>query len=173
VHPEIVAKCGERDLEPDVSAIAKAVGDGLGRRRQVHAYAFDRAPLGAMGSCPAAGPHNLELRVRQLRRACAPVDHDPDRVRRFRGETMDLERTEQAHDRVGHALRDAGDRVQLGDRSAREAVESAIHLFEEASLGQTSKIGAWDVLCVEITRADGPLAGDAKQRAGLAGGHDT
>jgi len=55
----------------------------------------------------------------------------------------------------------------------REPVESAVHLLEEAALGQPSKVGARDLPCIEVTRANGPFAGDAEQRAGLVVGHDT
>ena len=39
------------------------------------------------------------------------------RVRRFGRQFVNLKRTQEAHDRMGHASRDLGERIEFGDRS--------------------------------------------------------
>ena len=86
---------------------------------------------------------------------------------------MDLERAEQAHDRVWYALGDVRDRGQLGDRSARKAIQPAVHLLEQATLDHTTQISTRDLSGIEVPRTQDSGLRDAKQRAGLAIGHDT
>jgi len=69
--PQIVLEGGERDIQSDVSAEAKAIGDGLRGRGERDLYAFDGACLHSMrlGCAAGAQPQAWVTRPSEIGRA--------------------------------------------------------------------------------------------------------
>ena len=88
---------------------------------------------------------NLDFRVRDLWRARVRVDHDPDRVRRLCGQPVNLERAQQADDRMRYALRDFGEGVELGDPCIDETVEPAADFARAVPCAQDGKVPRVDL----------------------------
>jgi hypothetical protein len=159
-----------------VPAEAEAVGDGLRGRGELHLHAVDDARLDAMLEGPTARADDLERGRRDLRHARVPVDEHPHRVRRLARHAVDLERTEQADDRVRDALAHLGERAQLGHVRVGEPVQAAVHLLEQAAIAEPLEVGPRDARVIEVASAHRPLPGEPEERGGLGRGgrrHDT
>jgi hypothetical protein len=89
---------------------------------------------------------------------------------------VDLQRTEQADDRVRDALAHLSKRAQLGHRCVGEPVEAAVHLLEQASVAEPLEVGPRDPRIVEVPSTHRPMPGEPEERRGLVRGggrHDT
>jgi hypothetical protein len=174
---EVVLERRERDLEPDVPAEAEAVGDGLGGRRELHLHAVDDARLDAMlqGVLPLARTTSSVGEVTFGMRACRSMSTHT-RVRGLARHAVDLERAEQADDRVRDALAHLGERAQLGHGRVGEPVQAAVHLLEQAAIAEPLEVGPRDAGVIEVASAHRPLPGEPEERGGLGrggSGHDT
>lgn len=100
---EVLLERGERDLEPDVPAEAKAVRDGLRGRGELHLHAVDHSRLDAILQGPPLARTTSSVGVVTFGMRIA-VDEHPHRVRRLARHTVDLQGAEQADGPCGTRL---------------------------------------------------------------------
>jgi hypothetical protein len=169
--PKVFAERGERDVEPDVTAIPEAIRDGFGRRRHTHGDALDPPQLDAVLAGCAVSAHDLDRRRIDLGSPRTRVDEDPDRVRDLGREAVELQRAEEADGRVRDALRDLRERVELGRRSIRAAIKPATDALELAARAEPRQRGSRDPGDVEIATPKRASARETKNLRGVR--HDS
>jgi hypothetical protein len=101
-----------------------------------------------------SGSHDLELGTPQRWPPRPTVDQNPDRVRRFRREAVQLQCAEQAG--VGHARGHLRHGVQLGHGRLAQPVNAAIDVLEQPTLGHSAQVGSRDASFLEIPSPKGP-----------------
>jgi hypothetical protein len=81
MRAQIVPERCHGDVEIDVLAIAKAIGNCLCWTSDPNGYAFDASRLHSVPKRATTGANNHELAVRELRHSSVTIDHHPNCVR--------------------------------------------------------------------------------------------
>jgi hypothetical protein len=107
-----------------------------------------------MAERDGACPHDVQLRSLAARSAGLPVNEQPHLMRELCGESVKLERGEEAQRAVGMPLRDFGKRGLLGQIRIGDAIEATSNTLDRSAVGEPPKVGPGDLLLIEIASSN-------------------
>jgi hypothetical protein len=148
------------DVDTDLVPELEAVHDGPGRTRHPNGHAFDIVlldPGGQRRPGNADDPNGRNIDPRDCR---APVHGQPDFAWVLRANGVKPQSRQQAHDALGHALRDLGQCVVLGWRGGGWSVEPPPQAGQVTLTGQPPDLFRMQPQCLGFFETEDTVAQD-------------